>query len=45
MSSLGFIITSIPKSLAKVEKDSLLTTENTDLVPLYLAIIDKIVLI
>jgi hypothetical protein len=35
----------MPKSLAKEENDSLLTTEKTDLVPLFLAIIDKIVLI
>ena len=45
VSSLGLIITSMPKSLAKEENDSLLTTEKTDLVPLFLAIIDKIVLI
>ena len=45
LQSTGFIITSIPKSLAKEENDSLLTTENTDLEPLFFAIIDKIVFI
>ena len=45
VSSLGFIITSIPRSFAKEEKDSLLTTENTDLEPLFFAIIDNIVFI
>ena len=35
----------MPRSFAKEEKDSLLTTENTDLEPLFFAIIDKIVFI
>ena len=38
-------MTSIPKSLAKDEKDSLFTTANTDFEPLFLEIIDKIVFI
>ena len=39
------MITSIPRSFAKEENESLLTTEKTDLEPLFFAIIDKIVLI